>query len=117
MRTAALENNLAVHFDNLGGTTFVASLDVAKPSVVSRILTYMWIHWHVVAALLEEMKDGRGTACFENSETEFRCSRCIRQGGVEAAVFVVPGSRMCSAESRDEMESQKLECCVRERRR
>ena len=27
------------------------------------------------------------SACFENSETEFRYSRCIRQGGVEAPVL------------------------------
>ena len=39
------------------------------------------------AALLEEMKDVRGSACCENCETEFRFSRCIRQGGVEAPVL------------------------------
>ena len=30
------------------------------------------------------MQDVRGSACFENSETEFRYSRCICQGVVEA---------------------------------
>ena len=74
-------------------TAFMASLDVktafdvAKPLVVSRILTLTGIHGHVVAASLAEMQDVRGLACFENSETEFRYSRCIRQGGVEAPVL------------------------------
>ena len=36
------------------------------------------------AALLAEMQDFRGSASFENSETEFRNSRCIRPGGVES---------------------------------
>ena len=39
-----------------------------------------------VAALLGGMQDVQGSACFEN-ETEFRFSRCIRQGGVEAPVL------------------------------
>ena len=34
-----------------------------------------------------EMQDVRGSTCFENSETEFRYSKCIRQGGVEAPVL------------------------------
>ena len=59
------------------------AFDVARWSVVSRVLTYMGAHEHVVAALLEEMKDVRGSACFENSETEFRDSRCVRQGSVD----------------------------------
>ena len=50
---------------------------VAKHSVVSRTLTYMATRGHVVAALLEEMMDVRGSACFENCETQFRYSRCI----------------------------------------
>ena len=44
------------------------------------------VHGHVVAALWAEM-DGRMSACLENCETEFRCSRCIRQGSVEAPVL------------------------------
>ena len=74
-------------------TALMASLDVktafdvAKPSVVSRILTLTGVHGRLTAALLAEMQDTRGSACFENSETEFRYSRCIRQGGVEAPLL------------------------------
>ena len=54
-----------------------AAFDVAQPSVVSKLLQYVGgLHGHVVAALLEEVKD----VCFENCETEFRYSQCIRQG-------------------------------------
>ena len=73
-------------------SAFMASLDVktafdvAKPSVAWRIFTLTGVHGHLTAALLAEMEDVRGFACFENSETEFRYSRCIRQGGVEAPV-------------------------------
>ena len=73
-------------------TTFMASLDVKtaldvpKPSVVSKIPTSTRVHGHQTAALLAEMQDVRGSACFENSKTEFRYSRCIRQGCVEAPV-------------------------------
>ena len=72
---------------------FMASWDVktafgvAKPPVVSKILTLKGVHGHLTAALLEEILDVRGSACFENSETEFRYSRCIRQDGVEAPVL------------------------------
>ena len=58
-------------------TTFVTSLDVrtafdmAEPSVVSRVLTSMEVQGHAVAALFEEMKDLRSSACCENCETEF----------------------------------------------
>ena len=63
------------------------AFDVAKPSVVSRILSLTGVHRHVAAAVLAEMQDVQGSACFENCETEFRHSRCIRQGGVEAPVL------------------------------
>ena len=63
------------------------AFDMAKPAVVSRILTFSGVHGHVAAALLKEMQDVRGSACFENCETEFRYSRCIRQGGAEAPVL------------------------------
>ena len=72
---------------------FLASLDVktvfdvAKPSAVSRILSLTGLHGHVAAALLAEMQHVPGSACFENCETEFRNTRCIRQGGVEAPVL------------------------------
>ena len=62
------------------------AFDVAKPSV-SKILSLIGTHGHVVAALLAEMQDLKGSACFENCETEFRYSKCIRQGGVEAPVL------------------------------
>ena len=74
-------------------TAFVAGSDVrmalhvAKCSVMCKILTCMVTNGHVVAALWEEMKDVRSSACFENSETEFRYSRCIRQRSVEAPVL------------------------------
>ena len=45
------------------------------------------VHGRVAAALLAEMQDVRGSACFENSETECKFSECIRQGGVEAPVL------------------------------
>ena len=62
-------------------TAFVASLDVrtafdvAKPSVVSRILACTGIHKHVVATLPGEMKDVRGSARFENG------SSAVGEGG------------------------------------
>ena len=59
------------------------AFNVAKPSVVSNILTLTGVHGHLTAALLAEMQDVWGSACFENSGTEFRYSRCVRQGGVE----------------------------------
>ena len=72
---------------------FMASLalktavDVAKLPVVAKRLTLSGVHGHLTAALLAEIQDVRGSASFENSETEFRYSRCIRQGGVEATVL------------------------------
>ena len=74
-------------------TAFMASLDVktaldvARPAVANKILTLTGVHGHLTAALLAEMQDVRGSASFENCETEFRYSRCIRQGGVEAPVL------------------------------
>ena len=62
------------------------ALDVAKPSLVSKILTLTGVHGHLTEALLAEMQDVWGSARFENRETEFRYSKCIRQGGVEAPV-------------------------------
>ena len=54
---------------------------------MSKILSLFRTHGHVVAALLAEMQDVKGSACFENCETEFRYSKCTRQGGVEAPVL------------------------------
>ena len=45
------------------------------------------VHGHLTAALLAEIQDVLGFSSFENSETEFRCSRSIPQGGVEAPVL------------------------------
>ena len=41
----------------------------------------------VVAALLAEMQDVQGFVTFENCDTGFMHSKCIRQGGVEAPVL------------------------------
>ena len=63
------------------------AFDVAKPSVVSKIPPLIGTHGHVVAASLAQMQDVKGSACFENCETEFRYSKCMRQRGVEAPVL------------------------------
>ena len=57
------------------------ALDVAKPSVVSKNLTLTEVHGHPTAALLAEMQDVRRSACFENSETEFRYKVRPPRGG------------------------------------
>ena len=54
------------------------AFDVAKPSVVPKILTLTGVHGH--AALLAEMQDVRGSACFENSETECRSRDVFAKG-------------------------------------
>ena len=85
-------------------TAFMASLDVkkafdvAKPSVVPKILTLTGVHGHLTAALLAEMQDVRGSGSFENSETEFRYSRCISQGNVSAPVLFGRVCQICAAE-------------------
>ena len=43
------------------------AFDVAKPPVVSKILTLTGVHGHLTAALLVEMQDVRGSASFETS--------------------------------------------------
>ena len=63
------------------------AFDVARPSVVSKIPSLIGTHGHVVAALLAKMQDVNGSAYFETCETEFRYSKCIRQGGMEAPVL------------------------------
>ena len=65
-------------------TAFMATLDVktafdvAKPSVVSKMLTLTGVHGHVTTALLPEMQDVGESACCENSETEFRYSTFVK---------------------------------------
>ena len=103
-------------------TAFMASLDVkttldvAKPSVVSRILTFTGVHGHLTAALLAEMQDVQGSLCFENSETEFRCSRCIRQGGVEAPVLWGRVAKYVLWKAEEKVEGQRLELPFGEQR-
>ena len=73
-------------------TMYMASLDVktafdvAKRSVVLKIFS----DWYPRSrgGCLSGRDAGReGSACFENCETEFRDSKCIGQGGVEAPVL------------------------------
>ena len=89
-------------------TMYMASLDVktafdvARPSVVSKILSLIGTHGHVVAALLAEMQDVKGSACFETCETEFRS----RRGGSTGSV--VTGCKISPLESRRKVESQRV---------
>ena len=55
--------------------------------MVAEILTLRGVHGHQTGALLAEMQDVRGSASFENCETEFLHSRCIRQGGVAPVLW------------------------------
>ena len=48
------------------------ALDVAKPSVVSWILSLTGFHGHAAAALLAELQDVQRSACLENCKTEYR---------------------------------------------
>ena len=68
------------------------AFDVAKPSVVPKILTLTGVH----GLLMAEMQDVRGSACSENNETEFWYSR------------LETSSQVRSMESSREMESQRL---------
>ena len=80
---SALIHNTAL-MASLGVKT---AFDVAKPFRVSKIVTLTRVHGHLTVALLAEIQDVRGSASFQNIETDFSCSRCIRQGGVEAPVL------------------------------
>ena len=96
-------------------TAFMASLDVktavdvAKPSVVSRILTLTGVHGHLTAALLAEMQDDREFARLENSETEFQVFSVHppRWRGSSGAVGTCGQIR--AVESRRKVESNGLE--------
>ena len=49
------------------------AFDVAKLSVVFKILTLTSVHGHLTAALLAEVQDVRGSASLENcNKTNFR---------------------------------------------
>ena len=90
------------------------AFDVAKPSVVSKILTLTGVHGNLTAALLAEMQDVRGSATFKNCETEFRYSQFIRQGGVEAPVLGRgPLPNTCLGELRKNVVSQTLGIILR----
>ena len=89
---------------NVASLDVKTAFDVAKPSKVSRILSSTGIHGHAAAALLAEMQDVQGSACFANCETEFRCSKCIRQGGSNV---VESRGQMRVMESRGKVEHQR----------
>ena len=99
-------------------TAFMASLDVntafdvATPAVVSRILTLTGVHGHLTAALLAEMQDVQGLACFENSETEYRYSKSIRQVGVEALVLWERVAKNVLWNVEEKVEDQRLEASL-----
>ena len=81
------------------------AFDVAKPTVVSQILTIMGTHGHVVAALFEEMKDVTGSACFENGDgvspfETYSARRCRGSSVAEES------GQIRAVESRKEMEGQ-----------
>ena len=59
--------------------------------------TYMGTHGHVVAALLEEMKDVKGCAFF---------AQCIRQGSVQAPVLWGQEAKYVLWESRKEEDGE-----------
>ena len=88
-------------------TAFVASLDVktsfdvAKPSVVSRILSLTGVHDHAAAV--------------ENGETNLRCSRCIRQGALEAPVLWRACGQIRGVESRGKVQGQRMGSYLRRR--
>ena len=63
------------------------AFEVARLVVVADILEWTRVYGQIVAALMEEMSRVRGSACFENCETEFWYSKCVRQGRVEALVL------------------------------
>ena len=90
------------------GTAFA----VARPQVAARIPTKTQIHGHVVAAILEGMRE---EASFENCEAEFRYSWCIRQGGVEVLVLWREDYRVRSVEDEGDVEVQG--CGVRDERK
>ena len=69
-------------------TVYMASLDVKTAFDVGGVKA-SFSDWYPTwwPALLAEMQDMKGSACFENCETVFRYAKCIRQGGVEAPVL------------------------------
>ena len=60
----------------------------------------------MVAALSEEMKNARGSACLKNCEMGFRYSRCVRQGGRGGSSLVEKSCQVRIVESRKELDGQ-----------
>ena len=86
-------------------TAFMASLDVktafavAKPSVVSKILTLTGVPGHLAAALLAEMQDVRGSACCENYETSGQVFEVYPPGWCGGSGILGTCGQICVVES------------------
>ena len=74
------------------------AFDVAKPSVVSQILSLIGTHGHAVAALL--------------AETEFRCSKCTRQGRVEAPSTLARSCVLLEVRLTEKCQQCTMECLL-----
>ena len=61
-----------------------AAFDAAKPKRAVKFLQEQNMHGWLIAALLREMDGLEGEANFENVESTFPVTQCIRQGRVEA---------------------------------
>ena len=61
--------------------------DVPKPRVVAEVFLNSCVHGHIAAALLNEMKDHSGAAVLKAFVTQVCCSKCARQGSVEAPIL------------------------------
>ena len=71
-------------------TMHIASMDIktasdmARPKRTARIMGAQDVHGWITAALIREMTGLDGHATFENVESKFQLTRCIRQESVEA---------------------------------
>ena len=61
-----------------------AAFDVARPEHTAKHTGDQNVHGWIAAASLREMARLEGRATFENVESYFPFTRCIRQGSVEA---------------------------------
>ena len=104
-------------------TAFLASLDVKtafeviKPSVESRNLSLSGVHGHVAAALLAEMQDVQGSACFENCETEVQVLEVHPPSRSGGSNVVGTRGQIRVVESRGKVEGQRIGTCLRWRAR
>ena len=86
-------------------TAFMASLDVktafdvAKPSVVSKILTLTGVHGHLTAALLAEMQDVRGSACLRTARRSSDTRDVFAKGVCGGSCAVGPRCQIRALES------------------